>query len=198
MAAQKWTKGLGGASAAIGLLVLVAVAAPGGPEVDEPPGGSQSSGNANRAPARAGSWQGMGLTQINQASGSASNCAAASYGKVKQFFGRKPCRSLRRMLYALRDGKGNTVVVSVAWVQMASSGDAGELKNLADANGSGNVQPLPESSAGVPDVKFTGKNYASRRDGNLVVIAEAESAKGRFAAAYLDDVASVAARLPRP
>lgn len=188
MPAPKWSKGLGGASLVVGALVLVAVSAPGGPSV----GGGSSGQPAARQPLSGGTWDSMGLKRAKSNVGTrATNCVASSYGKVRQFFGRKPCRSLQRALYTLSDSKGNTLVVSVAWVGMASSADAAELKALTDGNGTGNVLPL--SGAGV---KFTGTNYSSRQSGSMVVIAEAEPLKGRPSS--LSRVAQTAAKLPPP
>nr|WP_042194198.1 hypothetical protein [Kibdelosporangium sp. MJ126-NF4]CEL21154.1 hypothetical protein [Kibdelosporangium sp. MJ126-NF4]CTQ96280.1 hypothetical protein [Kibdelosporangium sp. MJ126-NF4] len=193
MAAQKWTKGLGGASAAVVAVVLVSVGAQGGPAI----GGGSSTKPAATKPAARPPDQG-GLTRVKEVSRRATNCAANAHGAVKQFFTTKPCVSLRRAVFLLGDGKGNTVAVSVAWVDTASAGDASELRKLADANGTGNVTPLPAALVGAGSVRFTGANYESRTAGKLVVIAQAEGLKGRRDRAFLKGAAETAARFPPP
>ncbi|MET0234648.1 MAG: hypothetical protein ABW224_08425 [Kibdelosporangium sp.] len=143
-------------------------------------------------------WRGMRLKRVKDVTRHAANCAVNSYGDVRQFFVRTPCRSLDRMLFALADGQGNTVVVSVAWVTMSGSGNAGEFRKLADTQGTGNVSPLAGGLVGVAGVKFTGRYYDSRQAAKLVVVAEVEPLGGTPDPALMDGVAEVAAEFPPP
>jgi hypothetical protein len=102
------------------------------------------------------------------------------------------------MLVALGDGKGNTIVVSTAWVGMSTSGNAQQLKALADTDGTGNVSPLAGALVDAAGVTFTGRYYGSRRSGKLVVIAEAEPLSGTPDPGLLDGLAEVAVEFPRP
>lgn len=148
-------------------------------------------GNSARA------WQRMGMRQLRRQADRATNCAARSYGDVRQFFARQPCRSLQRVLLMVGDGDG-MMVVSISWVRMPTVGTAERLKSLADVDGTGNVSPigLPALTAG--GIEFTGMHYASRRGGTLAVIAEVEPAKGRPDDRTMDAVAEVAAEFPPP
>jgi hypothetical protein len=121
-----------------------------------------------------------------------------SYGDVQQFFLHNSCRSLDRMLFLLADGDGNSIVVSVSWVEMRSTSAARKLRELTDVDGTGNVRPLPSELIGTDDIAWTGLNYDSRRSGRLVVIAEVEPQRGDPDAEFMDGIADVAAEFPRP
>jgi hypothetical protein len=102
-----------------------------------------------------------------------------SYGQVREFFLRTPCRSLQRTLLAIGDTEGNTVVVSVAWVRMRTAVSAERLKRLADTYGTGNVSPIGREVLELRGVWFTGKHHVSRRTRSLVVIAEVTPGSGQ-------------------
>ncbi len=57
-----------------------------------------------------------------------------SYGQVRDFFLRNPCKSLDRTLFTLADPDGNTFVVSVSWVRMRQRGDVRRLEDLIDVD----------------------------------------------------------------
>ncbi len=143
-------------------------------------------------------WRRLDLKRIDERLDRAGRCALHSYGQVRRFFARTPCRSLKRMLFALEDGDGNRIAVSVSWVETRGTAAARELRGLADVDGTGNVAPLPGAVVGVGDIRWTGKYYDSRRSASLVVIAEVEPLRGDPHPGFLDGVADVAAELPRP
>ncbi|CAM3396634.1 hypothetical protein KIPE111705_06385 [Kibdelosporangium persicum] len=143
-------------------------------------------------------WRDMGLRRLKQTSKQAVSCAVNSYGDVREFFVRTPCRSLDRMFFVLGDGDRNSVVVAVSWVRMSTSENARKLQELADVYGTGNVSPLAGALVEAAHVKFTGRYYDSRRSGDLVVIAETEPLRGDPQPEFLDGLAEVAAELPRP
>ncbi|MGH3771406.1 MAG: hypothetical protein ACRDRW_08440 [Pseudonocardiaceae bacterium] len=123
-------------------------------------------------------------------------CALRSTGQVQQFFVREPCRSLQRTLIPLADAQGNTIIVAIAWVRMVNSSSAVRLADLIDADGTGGIQPLAGALLGYDGIQFTGRHYAVRRSGDLVVIAEATPWRGQPSGAVLDSIASVAAEFP--
>ncbi len=143
-------------------------------------------------------WRQLGLQRLGKPRIRTGRCAVDSYGQVQQFFVRKPCRALRRMLVPLGDGSGNEIVVSVSWVEMPDRQKARELRDLVDIHGTGNVAPLPGSLVGAGEIDWTGLNYDSRPSGRTVVIAEVEPLRGSPHPEYMDGVADIAANLPRP
>lgn len=145
-----------------------------------------------------GAWQRMGLKQSRQTLRQQAECLVVSFGEVRDFFTRNRCSSLDRMMFAIADEAGNTAVVSVAWVGMATTGDARDFEALMDRHGSGDISPLGAPALELADVEFTGLRYGSERDGKLVTIAEAENTAGSaFDHDTLDAIAEVAAYLPR-
>jgi len=145
-----------------------------------------------------GAWQRMGLRQVKRSAKQQTECVAASFGQVRQFFTTHRCTHLERVLFAVADDSGNTAVVSVAWIGLGSTRDAREFENLMEVHGSGDITPLGGALPELGHVEFTGLRYGSDRDGAAVTVAEAENAPGgRFDHASLDAVAEVAAYLPR-
>ena len=147
---------------------------------------------------RDGAWRRLGFRNTRRTVQRAADCAVHSYGEVQEFFVRTPCRALDRMLFLVEDETGDLVVVSVAWVQMRGSRPARQLRALADEFGTGNVSPIGMAALELADVPFTGQYYESRRQGSMVVIAEAEPVRGLPDAAVLDGLTQVAVLLPRP
>ncbi|MGZ3141595.1 hypothetical protein ACVDFE_06295 [Lentzea chajnantorensis] len=143
-----------------------------------------------------GAWQRLGMRQLNRTARQQAECVAASFGEVREFFTRNRCTSLDRVLFAVTDGAGNTAVVSVVWVGLASTGDARAFESVMARHGSGDVHPLGAALLGMADIRFTGLRYGSDRDGKRVTIAEAETATGRIDHDTLDALAEVAAHLP--
>jgi hypothetical protein len=165
-------------------------------------GGLRAKTNSSKSEASKGrydqAWTRMGSKQLQRRAERALKCAADSYGQVQEFFLRTPCRALDRVLLAIGDGKGNTVVVSIAWVQMGSAGAAGQLKQLADTDGTGNVSPLGAAVLNLGDVRFTGEHYDSDRRGPLTVIAEAAPGSGHPDGETMDAATEIAVVFPPP
>jgi hypothetical protein len=157
-----------------------------------------SSKNAARRGQYDEAWRRLGVRAGRKAFKRELRCAANSYGQVREFFVRMPCRSLRRMLLGIVDSRGNTVVLAIAWVRMPSASSAEQLKRLADRDGAGNVSPIATDVLELRGVRFTGQHYASRRTGPLTVIAEAAPKRGRPSPALLDGAAEVAVEYPPP
>ncbi|WP_394614766.1 hypothetical protein JNUCC0626_33635 [Lentzea sp. JNUCC 0626] len=148
---------------------------------------------------------GLGLTESpspsglgpRKAQGQQAECVAVSFGEVREFFVRNRCTSLDRVLFAVTDGAGNTAVISVVWVGLASDGDARRFQSVMNRHGSGDVHPLGSHLLDLAEIEFTGLRYGSERDGRTVTVAEAETATGQVTHDTLDALAEVAAHLPR-
>ncbi|MFD7660163.1 hypothetical protein ACFV4N_39810 [Actinosynnema sp. NPDC059797] len=144
-----------------------------------------------------GAWQEMGLRGLERTDEQPAECAAASFGEVRDFLRDTGCVSMDRVLFAVGDGTGNTAVVAVAWVEFASRGDARRFQDLVDEPGSGDVEPLGAGALGLAEVAFSGENYGSERYRGTVTVAAAELASGYLTPEVLDALAEVAALLPR-
>lgn len=146
-------------------------------------------------------WAKFGLREIRKAVRQEIKhvtCAAAATGQVREFLLRTPCTSLRRVIWALGDGHGNTVVVSVAWVGFRTRAQVEAFERVERVQGSGDIKPLGASLLGLAHVSFTGLHYGSHRERTMITIAEAETARGHFDNATLDAIAEVSAWLPHP
>lgn len=204
----RWTKG-GGAIVAVSVVGAVSLGggagtgAGGAVSVQSATGQtvrvnvSRGKGNAKQGK-QDDAWRDMGLRRLKRTSRQAANCAVNSYGDVREFFIRTPCRSLDRMLFAVGDGDRNSVVVAVSWVRMRTHENARKLRELVDTYGTGNVSPLAGALVEAAHVKFTGRYYDSRRSGDLVVIAETEPLRGDPQPEFLDGLAEVAVEFPPP
>jgi hypothetical protein len=143
-------------------------------------------------------WSRLGMARTpGDARRRDTDCAAHSYGQVRRYLSRVPCRSMDRVLFTVDDKGGNTITIAVAWVRFGTPAGAREFKQIDDLWGTGQVRPLPGATLGLPDVRLSGQHYASRREGSLAVVAEAEEvADGELDDAFLDDIAEVAVLLP--
>ncbi|MBB5802366.1 hypothetical protein F4560_002134 [Saccharothrix ecbatanensis] len=142
-------------------------------------------------------WQEMGLHGLNQTGKHRAECVDASFGWVQYFLRTTPCTSMDRALFTVGDDWGNSAVITVAWVEFPSRGDAEDFHHVVDKPGSGDLEPLGCALVGVADIPFSGQNYGSERDRTTVAVAEAEVATGYLTPEVLDGLAEVAARLPR-
>lgn len=99
------------------------------------------------------------------------DCAAKSTDAVKQYFAAHPCQGLARALYTTTAG-GAKALVSVALVTMPDAAEAGQLRTLADRDGTGNVSDLVRDGtakiSGAP--ALASGTYASRSSANKVTI----------------------------
>jgi hypothetical protein len=145
----------------------------------------------------AAAWARLGMSaDPDSARRRDTDCAAHSYGQVRDYFRRVRCQWLDRLLFTVHDKAGNTIVVAVAWARFATPAQAQELKRIDDVWGTGQIRPLPGAALGLPDVRLSGQHYASRRDGARTVVAEAEETSGQLDDAFLDELAQVAVLLP--
>lgn len=137
-------------------------------------------------------WLRMGLRSISRQVRTDQDCTAHSTGQVRKCLRLEPCTGLQRSLLTLDDGRGGTIRVSVAWVRMPTRNRTRHFQRLIDTPGAGGISPITTGLG----VRFTGRHYASRRSGSLVVVAEATTGGGRPASVVLDGVAKVAAEFP--
>lgn len=125
------------------------------------------------------------------------NCAAFATGQVRQYLLRTPCRSMDRVLFTIREAGGGTIAIAVAWVDFATAAQARGLRRVDDAPGTGQVNPLPGSTANIPNVHLTGRHHRSRQVGTTAVLADAEPVvAGQQTDALLDELARIAVLLP--
>jgi hypothetical protein len=161
-----------------------------------------NSRNAARRGQTSEAWRRMGLRVVTRAVNREIRreleCTASSYGQVRDFFLSTPCRSMQRTQPVLCDEQGNTIAVSITWVRMPTVVSAERLKRLVDTDGTGSVSPITGEVPEARGVRFTGKHYASRRTGSLVVIAEAAPGSGQPDTEVLDGAAQVAVMFPSP
>ncbi|MGQ0838328.1 hypothetical protein [Actinokineospora sp.] len=141
-------------------------------------------------------WRNLNLRKVKQAAENALDCAINSYGQVRDFFLRNPCRSLDRTLFTLADPEGNTFVVSVSWVRMRDKDDVGPLKTLIDTDGTGSVSPLAFAALKDQGIRFTGTPFRARAQRDLLVVAEGAVVSGKPDPALFSGVVDVAAELP--
>ncbi|MBW0106025.1 hypothetical protein [Pseudonocardia sp. KRD291] len=133
---------------------------------------------------------GAGVRVTGRVVDDAADCAAHSHGLVREFFQAHPCASLRRAQFEIRDRKGDVALVPIAWVEMPTEREARELKTLVDAGGSGNVTELSRERGRYRSVRYTGDAYASRRDGAVVVNAQAHPVARGWAGLALTSIAT--------
>ncbi|WP_027944457.1 hypothetical protein [Amycolatopsis taiwanensis] len=146
-------------------------------------------------------WSKLGLKELRKAvrqEVKQFRCEAAATGEVRDFLLRTPCTSLRRVIWALGDGHGNAVVVSVVWVGFRTRAQAEDFERVERVQGSGDIEPLGAPLLGLSHISFTGLHYGSHRERTIMAVAEAETATGHFDNATLDAIAEVSAWLPHP
>lgn len=202
-------KGRSGFAVAAGATALAMMAYSGGGAVTT--GGASSVAaesisirtNSGKKAARKGQhdkvWQQMRLKVRKQRSPQQHfDCALHSFGEVREFFVRAPCRSLSRTLVPLADEQGNTFVVSIAWVRMPTSRTARALDRLDYRDGTGDVTALGHNVLTSRGISFTGEHYEARVKSKLFVRAEAAPVSGNPAPELLDGSAEAASLLPPP
>lgn len=143
-------------------------------------------------------WQRMGLRGSRKVSEKGASCVAHSFGEIRRFFARTPCRSLDRVVFGLDNGRGAVAAVSVVWVTMPSRSKERRFRQLLDVHGNGDVAPLGSPLLKSYGIRFTGRNYDAQPRGRTTAVAEVERASGRFDREALDAIAEVAAALPPP
>lgn len=155
---------------------------------------SKKSARAGRADM---AWRRMGMRTLRKTARQHAECVSHSFGEVRQFLIRTPCKSLDRMLSVVGDGT-DSVVVSVAWLGFRTHADAEEFQDLIDVHATGDIAPLGGELVGAAGIRFSGHNYDSQLNRNVLTVAETETLSGDFSADDLDTVAEVAALFPRP
>jgi hypothetical protein len=127
----------------------------------------------------------QGLRVEQRFTSDGTDCAAHSYGLVREFFQENPCSALSRALFEVQVERRVVVLVAVAWVDMPDVRQARKLKDLVDRDGTGNITELSRETGPYQDVRFTGDHYASVRDETTVVNAQAQPVRHSQAAVDL-------------
>ncbi|MBP2339923.1 hypothetical protein JOF41_006101 [Saccharothrix coeruleofusca] len=140
----------------------------------------------------------LGLKVTRRFARQDAECLTSSWGRVREFLARTPCRSLDRLVFAVGDGAGDTAVVSVVWVGFANGSQTRRFRDVMDEYGSGDIKPLGSGLLGLADIRFTAAHYGSRVSGSTMTVAETEALTGHVDAGLLDALAEAAAGLPRP
>lgn len=172
--------------------------------LDSPAAVKEIKGRVNNAKREASngkrgrSWEKMRLREVKRKVRSETRCSVRSFGRIRSYFSRSPCRSLRRVLLVLDDGRGNSSLLSIAWVRMSGSRQAAGLKELDDRDATGDIAAPADPLLKSRGIEFTGRHYQSRRKGALFVRAEAVPLRGHSSSAVLDGVPAVAVELPPP
>jgi hypothetical protein len=188
----------GDATASVGAALDAAVSQHAAADPDPVDAETSSGEQAARRGDEKQAWQRLALKEIKKEVETRLRCPVQSYGQVRDYFLRTPCDSLRETLFALVDARGDITVVTVAWVRMSSEDDASGLKAVEDTYGTGDVTPFATEVLELGRFRLTGRHYASRQDGSLVVVSEAEPLRGHPSATVLADAPKVAAALPPP
>lgn len=106
------------------------------------------------------------------------DCAANSYGEVRNYFSNHPCQGVQRAWYEVSDDEDNAAVLSVAWVEMPDAEAANDLQRLVDRPGTGNVTELSKEDGPYQDVRYSGWYYRSDVDGATFRSVQAEPLAG--------------------
>jgi hypothetical protein len=164
------------------VLLLVFVSRPA-----KQPTGTAQSATARSGSARSGSATGSSPTPSGgPASGSVpagwtlraaddqTDCAAHSYGEVAAFFSKTPCSSVHRLLATTNAG-GRPVLIASNVVTFPTVEQARHYLNLVTSDGTGNINDLLREGTGYPGgpAALPAAAFASRQDGNRVLVAEA-------------------------
>ncbi len=101
------------------------------------------------------------------------SCARHSFGDVQRWFQQQPCRSLTRAVFDTQVS-GRPAAVSIAIVEVPDQQAASELRELADAAGTGGVTDLIAEGKGWPGGPdgFDNSAQAVQRTGNQVRIVQ--------------------------
>lgn len=121
-------------------------------------------------------------------------CTEHSYGQVNTFFLQQLCTALHRAQFEIKDRAGNVALVAISWVEMPDLESARAYKELVDTHGTGNVIELSREEGPYQTVRYTGYTYASRRNGTVVVNAQAEPVTRGWRGVALATVVTHAAR----
>jgi hypothetical protein len=129
---------------------------------------------SSRAEAMKQQLEGDGLQVRQMSTAEHDDCAANSYGQVRNHFSDHPCQRVERAWYEVSDDEDNEAVLSVAWVEMPDAEAANDLKRLVDRPGTGNVTELSKQDGPYQDVRYSGWYYRSDVDGATFRSVQAE------------------------
>ncbi len=107
------------------------------------------------------------------------DCAGHAHGRTKRSFEKQNCVKATRALTTGRVN-GRPVLFVTSRIQMASADAAAAIKQVLDANGTGNLNDLlseGKTFAGAP-AKMPSSGYASVQTGAVVMVAEAGFSDG--------------------
>jgi len=122
--------------------------------------------------------EGDGLQVRQMSTAENDDCAANSYGEVRNYFSNHPCQGVQRAWYEVSDDEDNAAVLSVAWVEMPDAEAANDLQRLVDRPGTGNVTELSKEDGPYQDVRYSGWYYRSDVDGATFRSVQAEPLAG--------------------
>jgi hypothetical protein len=175
----------------VSVLVLVILLAIGGRHSSDRSAGSTAGTPTTSASTSrpSGSSSGSALPDgwTRRASDSQTDCAAHSYGQVQSFFARTPCISVQRLL-ATTSEHGRAVVIASSVVSFRTPAQAQQYLSLVNADGTGNVADLLREGVSYPGgpERMPDAGFASRLDGNRVLVAEAGYVGGTSSASDPD------------
>jgi len=122
--------------------------------------------------------EGDGLQVRQMSTAENDDCAANSYGEVRNYFSGHPCQGVQRAWYEVSDDEDNAAVLSVAWVEMPDAEAANDLQRLVDRPGTGNVNELSKEDGPYQEVRYSGWYYRSDVDGATFRSVQAEPLAG--------------------
>jgi hypothetical protein len=176
----------------VSVLVLVILLAVGGRHSSDRSAGSTTgtptaSASASRPSGSSSGSAALPDGWVRRASDSQTDCAAHSYGQVQSFFARTPCTSVQRLL-ATTSEHGRAVVIASSVVSFRTPAQAQQYLSLVNADGTGNVADLLREGATYPGgpERMPDAGFASRLDGNRVLVAEAGYVGGTSSASDPD------------
>lgn len=133
--------GAGGVIVAVGLAAVLGVGgttalggsgASGGAASTSSGGRSASRSSDQDSQAAVARLNGRGVRATVHLTDDGTDCAANSYGAVREFFEQHPCTALYRSILQVRDREGDVVLVAIASVEMPDDDQADDLKSLLD------------------------------------------------------------------
>ena len=127
--------------------------------------GDDDGGGSSQAEAMKQQLESDGLQVRQMSTAENDDCAANSYGEVRNYFSDHPCQGVERAWYEVSDDEGNSAVLSVAWVEMPDAEAANDLQRLVDRPGTGNVTELSKEDGPYQYVRYSGWYYRSDVDG---------------------------------
>jgi len=159
--------------------ILLAVGGHHGSSHDQQAGSGPAAVTSTPAQSAAASGPALPSGWTRRAADRQTDCAAHSYGQVKAFFAGTPCTSVQRVL-ATTDTGGRSVVIASNIVTFDTADQAQRYLKLVNTDGTGNISDLLREGVSYPGGprQLPDSAFASRADGNRVLVAEAGYASG--------------------